>query len=139
MTRLNSFYADWKQAPISNALTGVTAASISDVLTPASTPSYEVGYPYYPRAMRVAVELTGTITNTELAVSLGITDQNDVTFWAVAQTQEVRTLPDASKVVGIFVFDTLHATSLRVALETAITGGGTAKLFYCFQEGDVRA
>lgn len=137
MARPTPLLGNWQQAKFSGSTNGVTAAGLTDVITLSGDGAIATGVPYFPRSMRIAVLFEGAVTNRDVTVSLGTTDPV-VTAWSVAQTQEVRTLPGGAIVCGIFVFDTLNATSLQIALESAITGG-TAKVYYCFQEGGVNA
>ncbi|HSY50409.1 MAG TPA: hypothetical protein VLC46_16475 [Thermoanaerobaculia bacterium] len=122
-------YADFNQAPVAGILTGFSAASLSDAIAPAE------GDRYLPSRVIVMVELSGAITNTDITVSIGIADANGVTGWTVPVTQAVRTLPGGAKVVGLFEFSTLCGTQMLVVLESAITGGGTAKLYTAFVGG----
>ena len=115
---------------------GVTAAGLTDSVAPiqtvADTRRNEV--PSLPALVRVLIVLAGAVTNTEISVSVGVTDANGITGWSATQTQEVRSLPDATKVVAMFTFPTLRATSIVAFLESEITGGATAKMYIAFQE-----
>jgi|GEM_PF-6476088 len=115
---------------------GITAAALSDSVAPTQSAA-EVRRgetPALPTFARVFVVLTGDVTNTEIAVSAGVTDAHGVTGWSAAQTQEIRLLPDATKVVAMFTFPTLGAASIVAFLESDITGGGTAKMYIAFQD-----
>jgi len=116
---------------------GLTAAALSDGVAPTQTAA-EVRRgetPTLPAFARVFVVLTGAVTNTEITVSAGVTDVHGITGWNSPQTQEIRSLPDATKIVAMFTFPTLGAASIIAFLESAITGGGTAKLYIAFQDG----
>ena len=133
MSKLMPWYADFTQAPFDGGLDGITSASISDAILP------HVSDRYFPPFVHVAVVLDGAVTNTDVTVSLGVIDLQVVLdgggpFWTVPATQEIRTIPDDSVVAGRFTFQTLRAASIKIALESAITGGGSAKLFIAFTE-----
>jgi len=144
MARLTPLLGNWQQAKFSGSTNGVTNAGVSDALTLAAEAAILTGVGYFPRSMRIAAVFDGNITNADISLSIVITDSilntpTLITASSEAQTQVVRTLPGGGPVCGIFVFDTLNASSIQIALESAITGGGTVKLYYCFQEGPVNA
>jgi hypothetical protein len=116
---------------------GVTAAALSDSVAPTQSAA-EVRRgetPALPAFARVFAVLTGAVTNTEITISAGVTDAHGITGWSSPQTQEIRALPDATKVVAMCTFPTLGAASITAFLESAITGGGTVKLYIAFQDG----
>jgi hypothetical protein len=116
---------------------GVTVPALSDPVAPAQSAA-EVRRgeaPTLPAFARVFVVLTGSTTNTEIVVSAGVTDVHGITGWNAPETQEIRTLPNGTKVVTMFSFATLSAASITVFLESAITGGATARLYIAFQDG----
>jgi hypothetical protein len=82
--------------------------------------------------MAVAVELTGTITNTSITLSVALTDENNVTVWSAPMVAAVRTLPGGVKVADLLFFDIFRVNQAKIALESAITGGGTATVRYAF-------
>ena len=116
---------------------GITAPALSDSVAPSqSAADVRRGEaPALPPFARMFVVLTGDITNTEIVVSAGVTDVHGVTGWSAPETQEIRALPDGTKVVAMFTFRTLSAASITAFLESAITGGATAKLYIAFQDG----
>jgi hypothetical protein len=122
------WYADFNQVPVAGSLVGITAASIADAITP------HAGDRSFPPFLRVLVIFTGAITNADITISIGITDQNGKTGWTPGVTQEVRTLPGGGVVVGMFTFPTLQGAAINIALESAITGGGSVKLYTAFTE-----
>jgi len=115
---------------------GITAPAVSDTVA-RTLPAADVRrneVPDLPPLARLLVVLAGTIDNTEVTVSVGVTDVNGITGWSAPQTIEVRSLPSGTKIVGMFSFPTLRAASLTAFLESAIVGGGTAKLYIAFQD-----
>lgn len=116
---------------------GITAPALSDPVTPVQSAA-EVRRgeaPSLPAFARIFVVLTGEATNTEMVVSSGVSDVHGITGWSAPETQEIRTLPNGTKVVTMFTFPTLSAASLTAFLESAITGGATARLYIAFQDG----
>ena len=121
------------QAMFAGSLNGVTAAGITDPL-PAIASDRSWARTFAPQ-IRVLVALTGSVINTDITLSLGTSDGSGILAWSPPQTQELRTLPDDSVVVGVYSFETLDASEIRIALESDISGGGSVKLYYCFIEG----
>jgi hypothetical protein len=134
--RLSSPFANFTQISFANSLNGINAAAVSDALLPASYFAGSMSEQYFPPTAYVLVRLEGVITSAEVAVSIGITDANDVEGWSVPQVAEIRALPDGdgTKVVSLLSFKTLYAKSLRVALESAIAGGGAVKIYLAFED-----
>ena len=116
---------------------GITAPALSDSVAPSQSAA-EVRRgeaPALPAFARMFVVLTGETTNTEIVVSAGVTDVHGITGWCAPETQEIRALPNGTKVVTMFTFRTLSAASITAFLESTITGGATAKLYIAFQDG----
>jgi hypothetical protein len=104
-------------------LINVTAASISEEII-------QVGgtWPY----ITILIALTGTVSNTEIPVSIGVIDDNDVIGWTPNTVLAVKTMPDGTKVVDLGVVSTYKSARLKVALQAAISGGGSATVKYAF-------
>lgn len=105
-------------------LTAITAATTSAVIT---TDAGQLR-----QFLLVQITLSGTITNTTLDVSVGAVDEGSVESWLAKKTVQVRTPPGGTKIAEMAVFDIANAKNVKIALETAITGGGTASVLYAF-------
>lgn len=116
------------QALYSGATTGISSAAVSDYFTPA----YDS---YFPSRIHIEVEFTGTITNQEVTISLRrkSPDGNAVISDVITRPYQVLA-SDSAKTTGEFTFDTRLSPTLAIGLESAITGGGTVKLFYRFSD-----
>lgn len=127
--KLLPYFSDWRQVAFGGLLDGISAAAVSDVLTPPT------GERFFPQTVRVLAVLDGDITSEDLTLSLGAKDLNAVEAWSLPQVADIRTLPDddETKVVSILRFHSLHSAAIRLALESAIAGGGTAKFYVSFE------
>jgi hypothetical protein len=105
---------------VASSIAAATAAAISTEISLVNT-----GF------VLINPVLAGTITSTSITISIGILDDNDVIAWSAPLVSSIRTLPGAGGKVADFVgFDTYRAKSIFIALESAITGGGTVTLMY---------
>ena len=136
MSKQGPWLGKFTQAKFDGSVAGVTAPGVSDVLARTLTEAElrRDEAPQLPPTARVNVVLEGVITNTEVVVSVGVTDVNGITGWSSPQTQEIRSLPSATKIVPMFTFSTLRASSIAVFLESEITGGGSAKIYIVFED-----
>lgn len=108
---------------IASSIVATTAAATSTAVTSDSSVRKQIA---------LQVTLTGTVTNTTLDLSVCTIDDNGVESWQAKKTVAVRTPPSGSKIVDLAVFDIYGVLSVKVALETAVTGGGTASVLYAF-------
>jgi hypothetical protein len=76
----------------------------------------------------IHLEPTGTITNTSVTVSVALVDSSGKEIWCEAQELGVRTV-DGTTRIARGIFELFRATRYRVAVESAITGGGTVGVF----------
>lgn len=98
-------------------LSGVTAATISTEIAQTAQQSGPL--------LIIKPKLNGTVSNATLTFSISIKDENGEETWSATQVSTLRTLPDATKVAPFLVFNVYRSQHIKVALETAVTGGGT--------------
>jgi hypothetical protein len=78
----------------------------------------------------VLAKFTGAITNTDIQISVGLSDENGIEVWSAPQSLTLRTLPGGAVVADMAVFSVFRSQHVRIALESAITGGGTVALYW---------
>lgn len=113
------------------ALNSLTASSLLAVTT-AGTSAAISSDSSVRKQLAVQVALVGTITNVTLDLSICTIDAAGIESWQPKKTVAVRTPPGGSKVAELALFEVYGVLSAKIALETAITGGGTATLYYSF-------
>jgi hypothetical protein len=134
MSKTPSFFTNFRQIKFAGLTNAITAVNVSDSFGPTLEGfPYPSNYPSFPDVVRVLVALQGATTKQDVQISIGITDGTGTEGWSAPQVAEIRALPDeaGTKVASILTFSTRNATSLRIAMETALDGDG-AKFYVSF-------